>query len=312
MRSLLGYTSASRSQNSKAAFEDATKFMVANMLQSMHKRLEVECLYGQSGLATVASVAGLVITVPAADWAPGIFAGGENMPIEIRSSVGVLRGTANLTNVNLDTRELTVDVMPGGVVATDVIYYSGAYGKEFAGIHKIVSNTGSLFGIDAAAYSLWKGNTVSVSGDLSLEKLEIAINRAIEKGLDNDVKCLLNPKIFAVLVADEAALRQYDNSYDGKRGENGFSSLKFHAANGVIEVESSIHVKQGHAFLLNMRDFIRIGSSDISFKRPGAEGDFFRDSENATAYELRVWTDQAIFTHSPGKNVLVTGFNIPA
>ena len=60
------------------------------------------------------------------------------MPIEIRSSGGVLRGEANIVSNNLSTKVISVDAMPASVVATDVMYYAGAFGKEFAGIHKII------------------------------------------------------------------------------------------------------------------------------------------------------------------------------
>jgi len=312
MRSNLGYTSASRSKNSAGAFEEATKYLVANMLQSMHKRLEIETLYGQMGLASVSVVDVDNVTISPASWAAGIWAGSEKMPIEIRSAAGALRGNANVTRVDMDTRQVFLDAVPAGVVATDVPYFKTAYGNEFPGIAKIITNTGTLFGIDAAQYSLWKGNTVVTSGDISLEKLELAISRPIEKGLDNDVVCLLNPRIFSVLVSDEAALRKYDHSYDSQKAENGFRSLKFFASSGAIEVMPSIYIKQGDCFLLNLKDFVRIGSSDITFKRPGAEGEFFRDVENAAAYEMRAWCDVAIFTPTPGKNVLIQGYNIPS
>lgn len=312
MRSLLGYTSASRAAGGGTrAFEDATKHLVANMLQSMHKRQEVETLYGQSSLGDVSAVAVDNVTISAAEWAAGIWAGSEGMPVEIRSSAGALRGPANVQRADLDNRQIYLDAVPVGVVATDQLFFKGAYGNEFAGVHKIITNTGSLFGIDAASYSLWKGNTYATSGDLSLEKIELAIARAIEKGLDGDVVCLLNPKIFGVLVSDEAALRKYDTSYSKEEAENGFRKLKFHAASGAIDIQPSIYVKQGHCFLLYLKDFVRIGSSDITFKRPAAEGEFFRDVENSAAYEMRAWCDTAIFTPTPGKNVIITGFNIP-
>lgn len=282
------------------------------MLQSMHKRLEIETLYGQMGLGEVSATGASSITISAASWAAGIWAGSENMPIQVRSSAGVLRGNAVVASVNMDTRVVSLDALPAGTVATDLPYFKSAYGNEFPGMVKIISNTGSLFGIDASLFSLWKGNVVAVTGDLSLEKLELAISRAIEKGLDSDVTCLLNPRIFSVLVADEAALRKYDHSYDPQKAENGFRTLKFYAASGAIEVMPSIYVKQGDCLLVSMKDFVRVGSSDITFKRPAAEGDFFRDAENSAAYELRAWCDVAIFTPCPGKNVLVQGFNIPS
>jgi hypothetical protein len=41
-------------------------------------------LYGQVGYAVIGSTAGTLITISTAEWAPGIWAGAENMPIEIR------------------------------------------------------------------------------------------------------------------------------------------------------------------------------------------------------------------------------------
>ena len=88
------------------------------------------------------------------------------MKVDIYDSTGAtLRGTAQVTNVNMDTREISVDAVPAGTVATDVIYYKGAKGKEAVGIHRILTNTGTLFGIDAAQYNLWKGNSVSASSN---------------------------------------------------------------------------------------------------------------------------------------------------
>jgi len=55
LRSILGYAAVSRSTGSTQAFESATKFLVANMLRSLSKKLEIEMLYGQVGYGTVAS-----------------------------------------------------------------------------------------------------------------------------------------------------------------------------------------------------------------------------------------------------------------
>ncbi len=310
MRSLIGYSALSRSINSAGSFMDATKYVVANMLKSMQKRLEVEAFYGATNLGAIDAVAGLEIELTAASWAPGIWSGGEKMPIEIRTALGVLRGTAVIDAVDMDTKTLTLDAMPGGTIATDVIHFQGSYGNEFAGLKKIITNTGTLFNIDAAEFSLWKGNTYDAAGVLSLEKIELAIARAVEKGLDSDVVCFVNPSVFSVLVADEAALRKYDASYKGQQGENGFSKLKFHAMNGSITVEPSIYVKQGDAFIVDPKVLMRIGSSDVTFKVPGTKEEFLRQSDTTTALELRCWTDQAIFTPAPGRHVYISGVTL--
>lgn len=310
LRSALGYAAASRAANGdRAAFEDSTKFLVQNMMRSMAKKVEIELLYGQMGYGTVASVALNVLTITTAEWAPGIWAGSENMPIEIRSALGVLRGTANVQSVDMGARTVTVDAMPAGVVATDVVYHKGAFGKEMAGIHKIITNTGTLFNIDAAQYNLWKGNQVSAgSSVLSFAILQDAIARAVEKGLDSDVMVLVNPRTWSDLLTEQAALRQYDYSYQSSVAENGSQSIRFHGQNGKVEIVASIYVKEGYAYVLPPDEWMRIGSTEITFRRPGQDGEkFFRELENNAGFELRAYTDQSIFSPAPGKSTLISG-----
>lgn len=310
MRSLLGYSAASRSVGGKNAFMDATKYIVANMLRSMSKKLEIHLLYGQVGYATVASATTTVVTITTAEWAPGIWAGGEGMPIEIRDTTGaVSRGEFTIASVDMDLRTITLNAsaQAAGVVSTDVIYHKGAFGNEFAGIHKILTNTGTLFNISAAQYNLWKGNTYAAAGALSFAKLTKAASRPVEKGLDSKLTFFVNPRGWADLLNDQAALRMYDQSYTTAQLQNGAKSLKFHSQNGELEIIPSIYIKEGYAYGLSLEEFMRVGSSDISFKRPGYGDEFFRDLENAAAYELRLYTDQAVFCMAPGKSVLVSG-----
>lgn len=307
LRSAIGYKAASASMSGTAAFEQATKFLVGNMLRSVTKKLEIEMLYGQVGYAAVASTAGVTITIATAEWAPGIWAGAEQMPIEIRDVTGATsRGTATVVSVDFETKIVTLSALPAGTVATDVVWHLGAYGKEFAGIHKIITNTGVLFGIDSSVYTLFKGNQYSAgSAALSFAKVQEAVAKAVEKGLDNDVMVLVNPNTWSDLLTDQAALRMYDSSYSSGKMENGAKELSFHGQNGMIEIVPSIYCKQGYAYVLSTDDMVRIGSSEVTFKRPGKEGDFFRELENAAGYELRCYCDQALFTHSPAKNVLI-------
>lgn len=312
MRSLLGYTAASRSVGGKNAFMDATKYIVANMLRSMSKKLEIHLLYGQKGYGQVnAAAVGSVITIKTAEWAPGIWAGGEGMPIEIVDAAGTtVRGEFTITSVDMDARTITVssNAQAAGVTTNDIIFHKGARGNEFAGIHAILSNTGTLFNINASTYNLWKANVHSAAaGPLSFNTLTKAASKAVEKGLDSKLTVFVNPRGWADLLQDQAALRMYDQSYSAAQLQNGAKSLKFHSQNGELEIIPSIYIKEGYAFMLALDEFMRVGSSDISFKRPGYGDEFFRDLENSAAYELRLFTDQALFCMAPGKNVLVTG-----
>jgi hypothetical protein len=327
LRSILGYTAASRAaQGGAQAFMDATKFVVGNMLRSMVKKIEIEMLYGQVGYGTISAIPGDTVPgftgtglggvlgtnqfqIAAAEWAPGIWAGSENMPIEVRNSTNATsKGTSQVQSVSMDYRVITLtSVIPSlSKSPADNIWHKGAYGNEFVGIHKVLTSTGVLFNIDTATYNLFKGNEYDAQGGaLSFAKLNQSIARAVEKGLEAKVTALVNPRAWANMLNDQAALRKYDGSYSRNKAENGSESLVFFSQNGEIEIVPSIYVKEGYAYILYAEDWARVGSSDVTFQRPGADGRFFRDLENASGYELRCYTDQAIFCASPGKNVLI-------
>jgi len=309
LRGLIGIAAVSRSQGSKQAFMDATKYVVGNMLRSMTKKLEAEMFYGQVGYATVASSSSATITITTAEWAPGIWVGAEKMPVEVRDSSGaVSRGEAKVKQVDLDAKTVTLESVIPGIVAGDVLWHGGAYGNEFPGIHQILTqSSGSLFGIDVAAFNIFKGNSYSVAGALSFAKIISAAARPVEKGQEGKLLLLVNPRGWANLNNDQAALRQYDSSYSTERAKNGSRALTFFSQNGEIEIQPSIYVKEGYAYMLDLSEWSRVGSSDITFKRPGQGDQFFKDSENAAAYELRLYTDQALFCAAPGRNVILTG-----
>ena len=314
LRSILGYSAASRAaQGGAQAFMDATKFVVGNMLRSMSKKIEIEMFYGQVGYGKLAAnvTGSTTITIQTSEWAPGIWAGSENMPVEIRDPSGVLLASAQVQSVDMTARTVTLN-SPVTASTNDIVWHKGAYGNEFVGIHKIIDQTGlsTLFNIDVSAsgYNLFKGNKYDAqSGALSFSKLNQAISRSVEKGLEGKVTAFVNPRGWANMLSDQAALRKYDGSYSKKKLENGSEALTFFSQNGEIEIIPSIYVKEGYAYLLSMEDFARVGSTDITFKRPGADGNFFRDLENASGYELRCYTDQAIFCAAPGKQTLIYG-----
>jgi hypothetical protein len=310
LRSRLGVGAASRAAGGEPkAFESATKFLVRNMLRSMARRVEVGLLYGGVGIGAIASVAGLVLTVETAQWAPGIWAGAEKMKVDIYDATSTSsRGTAEITAVDMDARTLTVDAVPSGTVATDVMYFKSAKGKEAVGIHKILTNTGVLFGIDASQYNLWKGNQVDLaSNPLSFARVQDAIARAVEKGLDSDVMVMVNPRTWSDLLTEQTALRQYDSSFKSSGAEAGHQEITFFGQNGKVEIVPSIFVKEGFAYVLCLDELVRIGSSDVTFKRPDQGENFFREIEDAAGYELRAYSDQALLCFSPGKNTLIKG-----
>jgi hypothetical protein len=310
LRSRLGVGAASRASAGKAAFEEATKYLVRNMLRSMARRVEAGLFYGGVGIGEVGALpGGTVVEILTAEWAPGIWAGAEKMKIDFYDATSTtLRGSAQVTAVNMSTRRVTLDAIPGGVIVTDKIYFKGAQGKEFVGIHKILTNSGTLFNISAASYNLWRGNELNISSNpLSFNRVQDAIALAVEKGLDSEVEVYVNPRAWSDLLTEQSALRRLDESYKTSVTENGSQEITFYGQNGKVAIIPSNFVKEGFAYVLCMEDFMRIGSSDITFKRPGQGDNFFKDLENSAGYEMRAYCDMALLCVSPGKNTLISG-----
>jgi len=321
LRSAISVGAASRSIQSHAAFEKTTKYLVANMLRSITRRLEIALFYGQSGIGKVESItaASDFLIISADSWAPGIWAGAEGMTIECYTGDTLHDAYITVSVVDFATRKITYvpSANDTAIAADDDIYYRGAKDgstlNEFAGLYKICTNTGTLFNISAASYSLWKGNNISTAADISFSLLESGIAQAVGKGLaDEDVVAFVNVDHWNVLLDDIVAKRQFDSSYNQNTASEGTKAIEFFGQNGMIKVVPSIYVKGSHAFIIPLSEFSRVGSMDVTFEQPGFEGEFFRLLNDNNGYELRAYTDQALFCAAPGKCIVFSDLNIPS
>ena len=332
LRSSMSYDAAAKASQSKKAFVKGTELLVENMLETMTKRLELQMLYGGSsgGLGHVSGStkesdnSATTLTVLSSSWAAGIWAGAEGAELDLYDGSSKKNPNAPLviTEVNLDSKTIkvsstsTTDI---GNIDTyvnadgdDSCYFvwKGAYGAEMSGIDKIITNTGSLFGINSGTYNLWKGNSYAVSAAMAIGKVLAGISRAVERGLDEDVALYLNPVVFKDLNNDLAALRRYDSSFK-EEGTAGNRSIKYFGQNGSIDIIPHNCVKQSEAFSIPLKKCKRIGAVDVTFKRPGGGGDqMFRELSDNAGFELRAYTDQAVFIETPARCVKFTGITV--
>jgi len=315
LRSVIAYDLlASAPAKGQRAFENATKYIVQAMAESISKKLEVSLMYGQNNIGVVkaGSVVGSSIEIVAAEWAPGIYAGSKDMEVEVFDpTFATSRGVFKISAVDFDLKKLTFTTSAAAIQDLDVILPKGANSKEGAGLHKILSNTGVLFDINAAQYELWKGNVENVGGELTFDVLIKKMARPVEKGLESDVVCIVNPKTWSSLMKDQAALRRFDSSYSTKKLENGTMAIEFFHQAGKIEVHSSIYCKEGYAYVIAPEDFLRIGATDITFSLPGLPDNFLVIAPNNAGYELRCYSNQSLFCKSIGKTLLLTGITHP-
>lgn len=310
MREQLSYDVAARAASGENAFRDATAEIVLGMRVSHTQKLESDMLYGQNNWGTVQAITATTIQINIAEWAAGLWVGGENMMYDVWDpTLTVLRTTGQVTSIDFETRTLTV-TSTAGVVASDWILPSGANGSQMAGIHKILTNTGTLFNIPAATYSLWKATSFDANNaPLTFKKVIDAAARASIKGLMGHVKIYMSPKAFTDLTNEVEGARNYGGEqYVPKNMERGLEFMKFFSPTGVIETVVHNMVKEGYAYGLIMdSSWKRIGATDITFKIPGrTQEEFFLELENTGGYEMRSFSDFSIFCSKPACNFIIT------
>jgi hypothetical protein len=334
--SQIAYDALSQSLGSGAAFLSATKLITKRMIDSMSKRVELAALYGGSGLAVTATTGSSEVTATTkyivaftqGSWSDGIWAGTVNNQVQFYkvSDDSLISSGADsiFTIVAVDPSNHTLTVTgssTGGAALKAVIitspvalnvFFNTAHGNEMTGINTILTNTSTLFNIDAATYDLWKSNVVdNVSGKLTFLALQNAVAVAVGRGLDTAVDVLVNPKVWANLVTSQSGARRFDSSYKKSVMENGAEKLTFYSQNGTMNITPSLYVKEGDAFILPFDTYQRIGSMDIEFM-PQVMGsdEFFQYVPGYNAYELRLWTNQQIFCTLPARSVKIKNISL--
>jgi hypothetical protein len=330
LRSAISIGALSRSGSDKQSIEKAMDLMVGNMLKSVYHRLEVQMFYGQSGIGVVKTditggAPSEAVEIQDAEWAAGIWNGTTNAAVEVFRA-GSLVAEYEIVGYSLADKTVSLKKSAGNLGAAeiaedDVIYFKGAATdtakNEFLGVHGIASETTSLFGISNASEPLFQGSIVEVGTDattnaavLSFAKIEEGIAAMVEKGLmEEEVSCYVNPKQWNSLLTEIDAKRQYDSSYSPAKQENGSREIMFHGQNGSIKVIASTFVKEGFSYLICEKDLKRIGSEEVTFKRPDGE-EYLELLEGKHGIEMRCYTDQALFTARPASLCILKNIKV--
>lgn len=310
LRDQMSLEDAAKAVKGKRSFVDATSEMYESMQLAAKKRTEVELFHGGQGIGILTSYASGTpsITMTAASWAAGIWTGMEGATIDVHNAnTSTVRGSVQIVSVDVATRTVTISSTVSGATSGDYVYFKGQYGKQMNGVHSILANATSLFGIDASTYSLWAGSSYAVgSAALSFAKFKAGVTKAVNMGLNEDLLLFVNPGAWDNMIEDVASLRTIDKS-EAKKVEFGTQELYYHSQNGVTKVIPSYFVKEGFAYGLCKRDWKRIGSTDWTMNIPGFGGKMFHQLETKAGVEMRSYTNQAIFCHRPARSILFTG-----
>lgn len=326
-RSQIAYEAISRSMNDKGAFEKATTTIVARLSQAVVKRLELQLLHGKMGLGTIAANPATgtsrTVTITDASWGAGIWAGEVGSTLDLYDLVGTKVSTGStatsnaiiISSINTVNKTLTLSTPQASdqtlnLANLRIHFETSGPASEMAGLSYILDtnpSTPDLFGISPTAYDLWCSNQVPGVGALSFGKITGALAAPATYGLSQRVVAVMSPKAFEVVNTEQAALRQYDDSYKPSESKNGSQSLVFLCQTGEIEMLSHPFAKDGEILIFVPKESVRVGSQDVDFiTRDGGEK-LILESATAAATEMRCYSNQALFISMPRHCVKMTG-----
>lgn len=336
LKSVISMKALAHSLTDQQSFERETRHIVENMITSFRKRQEILMLYGKDGLGVVSAKATVstktVLTISDASFAPLIFSGMEGAKIDIilanKSDFSdVSAKNLSITSVDIDTQKITLSADVTSVVNVgDHVYFAKnsdtnpdtaafeAGYREMPGIKYLLTFSGSIWGINNSVRKLWKGTTFDASGGsgtpspLSFNIIQRAVARGVSKGLDGKARAYISHLHWADLINDETAARRLDSSYDKKKLENGSQAIVFHSQNGEVEIAPHGMVKGGDTFILQLEDWERVGTLEMSFNVVGdeTESQIFVELLDRSAYMLGLYSDQVLFCKRPAAQVYVS------
>lgn len=261
-----------------------------------------------NGVNTTGTLGVYPILMAPGNYAAGIWVASENAVVYQVDSTGVIVGSGNLVTTDSDLGIIYVNFVPTVASSTTshrLCFQGQEAVKDMVGMKKIMTNTGSLFGISAAQFSLWRGNTVDLGQKkFNLKAVQVGVSQAVNAGgLEEPLLILVAPRTFGGMITDEAALRKYDASYQGASAKNGFESITFYAANGTNTIMPHRMVMEGDVMGIVKTDWLRSGSAEISFQVPGIDKEMIFPLQNQAGWCVRSFSDQFIICRRPANQI---------
>lgn len=322
---------AGRMANSEKAFITESTLRAEVMYQSLARFYEISMLYGKSATgigtavqstSTASGTTGTVYITPAT-YAPGIWAGAVGAVINFYANGALVSSGADslftVTGVVHSNTAPTVAISGSstGITAlstafgsyTAIMVFNGAggttaiNGNDMLGLDAQIVGGTAFFGIDPTLYPLWQGQTYSCgSASFTMAKALSGIGQSVAVGgLNSEAILMVSAATYQNLNADQAALRQYDGSYNGKDAENGSEDITYRGPNGKITVMVNNITKQGEAHAIPKKYVKRVGVHEISFKRPGKDDEFFQEIPGYAGYSLRASGDFCVLLEKPAQ-----------
>ncbi len=274
-------------------------------------------LYGQAtnGWGTILSVTNATdVIVTLGEWAIGLWTDRLGAVFSIERA-GVFIKNVTLNSFVVATRTLVFDSTVG-ILGGDVIRPNGASvaaNNELKGIHAILTEPTSQFGVPIATEPLLKGTQFAVGGvPLTFEKVNAGITDASYFGFQGKGLLLVTPKAYRDMVNQMEGARTFGGAqYKVERVDRGTDLLEFHHPRGKVSIYGHTKVKESFAYGLMMNTWEKVGVSEITLQSTvnmnGRSDLFLFPVQDANAYEMRTYSQYSIVSKRPAANVIFTG-----
>jgi hypothetical protein len=332
-RQWLTFKAAANAMNNKDSFGSVVDLAVEALMDEMEMKREIAMIDGQAGLATTTTGTAddsdqETVTISAKSWSTARWFGKENEQYNFYNGTNLISTGANsvftLISVDPDTRKLTFTGTSTGCTALHsavaasgaalTIYINGSYGKEMVGLNKIATNTGSLYGIDASTYGVWKGQSLTLTA-ASIDKADLfmALAKARNRGARGEM-CALMPTIGMAHLLDQMSDQQRWNDQSGKKGMDiGAEALRIWTPSGWCKLIPDELCRDGEGYVFPEPKTVgakRVGSTEFTWGAPAMEDDAMVDVVQGTdCLEIRAYADEAMFLPAPAQVVKIIAQN---
>lgn len=327
MRESFGYKQVLAAyEKGESSFGSMFDVGVKSMLSTSNLILETLLLYGQSATgigvfnANGASATTDTHELTTASSSMHLMVQLENAEVDVYDPTLVTRRNTNgaLVVGSVDSVSGTVGQVQftltgaaadnAAVVSGDVLVLRNSVANgTMAGLDKIATNTGSLFGISAATYPQWKANSYSAgSSQLTFGKLTKAGIPIATRSGTRECVALVPTSVWADLNNDAAAIRR-DIENKG-RVEFGAKAIKYYGPSGALDIMPHPLIKNGEAFIVAPEFLRRVGESDVAFNIPGVAQNerMLRELADSAGFEIRCMWDQGLICEQPRSICKVT------
>lgn len=329
MREQIAMDAVSDATSSEESFGDAFDEIVRDMTNTMALHRELWICHGQQALALFAeagtSATSNTLTLTKASSAIGMWLQLDGAAFDVYDSTLATQRNTNaefaLSAPTLLSDGESVEITLTGnatdmaaIAVGDAIVPRGwISGTSGIGLRKIANNTGTLYGIAANTYPLWKANTKALGGAAAsmlaiTQAAAIQVQRSGRKG--KILKAFCSYPTWNNLNNNIAGLRRFAESTKSKVELGTMDSIKFFGPGVGIDISPCALMWNSELMMGEWSSFRRMGSHDLGWDIPGASplpDKFVHVVADKNAYEIRGGWRQLIVPKRPACLTLLTG-----